>query len=790
MGFKVGLAFLFVALLSATSGAQSSRWSFTSGHSISWNGQREVLAGLRVDGSADAIKAGLAQGFSQFCVDLPVASESAWKQSISALEGASAKYLLSISSLAPHAEAIGVDPQGYRIAKIDSAQHVSLSIPSATSMLVVFAQSADGSIEWNKVVDTPGGHLEMDIDPQSTIEHVLIVYPRLAASDLLDCWEGFDEARDSLLGALGRTKPGPGCRGIINPVGVSPKLFGGDLDAIPTSKLFRLQFRQYLENTYHNVDTAINAWSMRASTVDNFDRLARLIPLWSGSRGIPGFWDPETNDIILADSKHSAACTDFRLAVQSAARTRFAHLVESIHKTIDVPVVQDWIGWSLPYEGAPLVDGVSAQTEGSSHARLMELAGRAASSVLRWNKPGWLIAPRMQGLDGADANSLQGVVDDLASIGTRAFFLSSQDAETIKRWQPVASRIISSPPSDDKVFPLFFPENAYNPALPQSLPGGIYWLPTPDAGDRIDFGSQIRAYTIGIGASQRIVLWSPSDSYNLRLRLSEPKRAVVKLADGTPVTFKSGKDWIEIPLSPQPIVLSGLYELPVPEPAIAEMISRVEQLLSAAEGLHRDVTSDAFAYHDGRSSLDRSPGGGFLAMQRAYINLSKRLSDYNWIEVDTSKNFTLGQALDMPGCSGGRAFEVRSQLSLTGKTYRIELPVASKSSADQVVWLAAKIPVADRNKVRIVYGSQALPLASNPVGHYGDGFAWYRCGITRLGHDSGPLAIQIDGSDGIDAVFDVVLLAPEGITPNGTVLPNAMNFDVAPVRKKSARARG
>jgi hypothetical protein len=772
--------------------SDEANWAISPGHSILWRGSRSVLAGIRVDGAPEAIKDAAKLGFKDFCVELSVVSGSGtanWEPVLAALEGVGAEYLISVNNLAPMADAYAVDPAGYRVPGITSPRHISIKIPGATSVLAVLATSSDGTIQWNKKIATPDGQLDLDVDPDNELDHILLIYPRLTNSSLIDCWEGFDQARDNLLSSLQRHKPGTGCRGIVNPIGASPHLFGGEISTVPTSAVFQLQYRNYLENRYHSVDTAINSWSMSSSSVDSFDRLARLVPLWSGLRGIPGLWDPVTNEVIPVDSKHSVAWDDLRNAILSSARLRFRHLTDSIHQVVDVPVVQEWNGWSLPYEGATGVDGIGLVTDGAAPSTLLEEAGRGASSMLRWSKPGWLIASRIQGLDTSTTAEMQAVAEDLTNIGARGYFLQSTNVDALKKWAGVAQALRGNPTPDEVVRPLYFPENAYNPAEPQSLPGGTFWLPSPDSGDRLDLGSKIRGYSIGNFNDQRAVIWSPAGPINARLRLLEPKRAVVTTVSGTPVPIKSSKTWIEVPLSAVPVVISGINELPVPEIAIDETATRVEQLIAIAEATHRDITADAFAFRDGQNSLDRGPGAGYLSMRHAYSNLSLRLADYTWIEGESAKTFTLGEVVELPGCSAGRGFSVRSRLSLPGQTYRVEFPARTHSTNEQEVWIAAKIAPGDRGKVHVVIGSQSLPITGTASSPYSDGFAWYRCGVTRLGAESGSIAVELDGSSGVDVIIDTVLLTPRAFTPSGTTKPDAIAFTDEPA-KKSRKKRG
>jgi hypothetical protein len=764
-------------------------WSVTAGHSLVWAGNRETLAGLRIEGTPDAVASAIKAGFKDLCVDLSAGVVNGalpdWQPTLDALAKANARYLVAVGSLAPLAEAYEVDPEGYRVTGITTARHISVQIPGANSVFAVLATSADGTIQWSKRVATPDGKLELDVDPANDLDHILLIYPRLTGSNLIDCWDGLDQHRDHLLAILAKAKLGAGCRGIVNPLGASAKLFGGELDAVPTSHVFQLQFQAYLEARYKNVDATKRTWSMRSNGLDTFARLARLVPLWYGLRGLPQMWDPVTDELFEVDSHHSLAWDDYHSAILAMAGARIRHLTEVLRQETGLPVIQEWNGWSIPYEGSALVDGIGLVTNGSAPSTLLEEAGRGASSLVRWSRPGWLIASRIQGLEGATATEMKGVAEDLQAMGARGFFLSAEAPEARKRWAEVVQALNASNSIDESSRPLFFPENAYNPALPQALPGGVFWLPSPEGGDRLDYGTLLRGYSVSTLDGIRTVIWTPGPTVVTKLRLIEPKRAVVRTATGELVPTRVGKDFIELALSSTPVIITGLNELPAPVPAIDETTARVTQLLDLAESKHGDVTQSQFVFNDGVSSLDRTPGAGYLSMRKAYKDLSRQLADYTWIEAESVKSPPLGEPIDRPGCSNGRALVVRSHLSLPGAVYRLNYPVSPRTTGEQEVWIALKGTAEERSKVRVLVGSQSLALPAHGLSDYADGFAWYRCGVTRLGPGRSGVAIELDGSAGIDVQIDAVLLTPRAFTPNGVELPDAIVF----AQKASPRPR-
>ena len=649
-------------------------------------------------------------------------------------------------------------------------------MPGATRALTVLQTERDGVVAETRVVPIQDGMLTMDVAPRNSLEHSLLIYPDMASLDLPDFWEGFDRHRDSLLAALKRSPPGPGLRGIVNPLGNVLRLATRTATTVPTSNAFRDEFAAYLEERYRNIETNQKAWSMSSSPIKTFAHMARLVPLWNGSRGVSQLWDPETLSLYPCSSRASTIWSDLRMVIGSVAARRYNRLASAVRAACDVPIVQEWAGWAAPYETArPSVDGLGMRSDSMSPSAIAETASTAASSLLRWRAPGWLLATDI-GLTGAVdlATQLVPVLDDLGSLGARGWFVRKGPAGVPEAVAQEAARR-----SGDASFaswsptPIFFPENATNPAMAQRLPGGRWWLPSPANGNRIDLGHEFFGYRYEDGERTFTALWTLRGTSRVQLRMLDPKAAQFSCADGTNPTPKFNKRGVEVTLGDSPLLVSGTTEIPIPELALTEAIAEFDALLGLAEVQGRDTTEERFLFRDALNGLDRGPAGSFATQRLQISRLNLKVASFVWIEAESSKVNTFSEVLAVPGAAGGSVLALRTELDPGATGYYAEFNVPVRSEADQEVWIAAQLPSGARASVQAIVGGQTLTLSGDSVGRYGAGFGWYRLGTTRMGGGTQKIRIVVNGSQGADILLDAVYITPGGPPPSGALPPSS-----------------
>ena len=578
---------------------------------------------------------------------------------------------------------------------------------------------------------------------------------------------------------------------------------------VPTSAYFRMELRDYLEDKYKSVETLLKTWSMSASDMSSsalaavddktkrmtatFEDFARLIPLWNSSRGVGAMLDPTTNKVYTCDNRRSKAWEDISAVINAAGERRFSRFIPSIRSVADVPVIQDWQGWASPYEtNRPIIDGVGMKAAGITQSALLESSSRAASSVLRWKTNGWLVATDIELGSSKDASSQLGsVLDDLGSLGARGFFVHSENSSLTKAVVEEAARRASDTSlSSSTTLPVFFPENASNPAVPQRLPGGHWWLPCPADGDRIDYGTMFYGYRLKLDSGV-VALWAKTPG-RYRLRFTFPKNARFQTLDGSDPDPKLVKGAIEVNLTEVPTLITGTEEVPVPEQAFVELEDRFRTLLGIAEKVMRNAGEDRLSFVDVLSGFERNPGGSYTTLCNSYRKLSLKISPYCWIEGERAYETNFSDVVTIPGCAGGSALSLRTPISPGVGGYYAVYNVPVKTKEQQEVWLAAKIPVERREDVSISFGGQILRLDTDPVSLYGTGFGWYKVGKTRFAGNSVKLRLQVDSGGTNEIIIDTILVTPDDFKPNGVFPPDAATFKPVQFKQpaKSQKKKG
>jgi hypothetical protein len=781
----------------------SASWVINAHSTLMWDGQAYLPYGVSVDPDPASIARAKASGVNDVIVDLPAAPER-WASTISALEHANLRYLIRIGSLTPMATGVAVDPAAYRTTEIPDDGQVKLSLPGATAALVVLAGSRDGTIVQWSYEPVTNGVLTFQTKFQRGDLDTLLVYPEIQSLEQPDYWEELDGHRDRLLTALRANPTGPGLRGLVNPLGKVVELPGRQLRFVPTSPAFHSEFAEFLDTRYRSPASAMRAWSMDSTVIgDNeitepsddkmtFADLAKLVPLWSGTRGVGQLWDPAHKRIFEADRGRSSVWRDLSEAISDSEAKRYERMVAAIRSVDDVPVIQEWAGWAAPYEGGdPTVDGIGMRAIGALPSDLASTAGRATSSMLRWTTPGWMPATDVD-LGSSDAQ-LQGVLDDLVSLGARGVFVRASSPTIDKQVAEEAGRRSTDiSPSTYTPAALFFPINATNPAEAQRITGGAWWLPSPADGDRFDYGNGFFGYRMLDSKGYRFVIWSQTPRRVL-LRFTQPSKLKFNTLDGSNRQARLVKNGVEINLSESPLMVSSINpndipEIPVPEEAYLSTVNELDYLFAQSAKQNKSLTNVELSYPNQKLSFDRSPGSAFPGLRDMARRMNAFLDEFSWVEAESvppdENNFS--EIVNNPTCSGGRALALRGMIVPSGG-YFADYLIQSPSKTDQVVWLAARIPPEDRNSVVLKVAGEALTITGDPVGLYGNGFGWYRMGVTRTPESEVKVRVQVN-SAGHDFAMDAILLAQPNFTPDGVFPPEVNAPPATKVKRPKKQA--
>jgi len=783
----LGLAFL---LLAASASAQTPRregnyrpeggktvaWRIDDNHGLVWGGERYTPVGIRVTDPA-AVEAAVAAGVKDLLIDLPN-SAADWSPTVAAAEASGARYVLRVASSAPGAPGIAVDPASYRVAGLTGSHHLDLDLPGASAVLVVVASKRDGSILNATTLPLKEGHLTYDTKVNAALENVVLLYPKRDALDTPDLWEGLDGYRDSLLARLKGAKPGPGLRGLIDPLGRGALLPEQEIRGVPTSPAFQAELAAILERKHTNVANTMQAWSLKASALSTyvgtgpeggkgvltttFADLARLVPLWSGSRGVSSLWDPVHDRIYACDKARSQIWDDIEEAVAAAASRRVRRLCTAVRQLVDVPVVQEWNGWSgVTEEREPPFDGMAARVGGDGPGQIVGSAARAVSAAARWSTRGWLVATDVD----VPAKDLGGTVEALENLGLRATFVSASPAAV----KPIAEFRATHPPADFGIDPVFFPENAANPAAVQRLPGGRWWLPTPEDGNRLDLGTQFFGYRMMTPRGQRVVMWARTPGRFL-LRVLKPELMTVTSLDGSDPDPRKAKGGVSVTMNQSPLIIEGTGEVPIPDLAAKETIDAYARLMAISEAGRHVGTDETYAFSQAAAGFDLRPDGAFFEMRSQLRRFAALLSPVAWVEAESSTDTTFSDVVALPGASSDQALALRSLMPPPeGYVANYRVPVVNRNEV--VLWVAARLTPERQRELEATLGGQTLTASEAPVSAYGSGFAWYRLGTTRLSGGITNVQLRMRTGAGASAAIDALVFAPPSWHPNGVEYP-------------------
>lgn len=760
------LAVLAGALVAQTTPTTLLPWSVNPNHTLIWDGRPYLPVGLRIEGQPELVREALQQGVRDFVVDLPAQGD--WSPVLRELEQAEARYFVSISSLAPSAESFAVEPEGYRIGPIYSRLETTLRIPGAKEALVLVASQRDGTVRWSRRMPVaPDGSLQVVVDEGSSA-HVLLVYPRVTDSRLIDCWEGFDRRRDEVIARFRSLEARNGLRGIINPAGVVNEFPGPRTQAVPTSEFFRMEFADHLRRKYGSMATLQRAWAIGTNTLTTFEDMARLVPLWAGTRGVSYLWDPVEDKLYRADNQRSTIWTDLRDAIHAACRRRFARLSDSLRAMFSVPVVVDWSGWNGVYGDGPLPDGIGFAATATSASALAGDAAPGVSTALERAEPAWSVGTDIRPGD----LPIEEAVRHLEGMGVRGWFFRvtrPEDRAELVRLASVYANDLSAAEWSPAVLP--YPVAATNPAVPTRLVGGVWWLPSPELGERIDFGAHMFGYRIGVGARTRTALWLAGNPTRVRLRLLNPRQATFQSFDGSDPQPRIHRNSVEVTLGPVPLMVGGVDEVPIPEPAMLEITDLVDRTLRTHGSLVDPAGNERYFFLDNKRAFDRNPGGSFATLRGQLSRLAMRVAPYHWLEGEASRDHTFSAVVADLGASAGLVLSLSTRVASPDGSRFARYELGNRGPGEFEVWIAGRLDRVARESLVVQIGEMTLRNPQPAVGPYAEGFAWYRFGSVELPDAPMQLSLVVDDSRSMDLKVDVVVLARPGFRPSSPTPP-------------------
>ena len=760
------------ALAMAASPGGASPWSLNSANTLLWGGDPWLPIGAHVEGTPQAIEAAASSGIRDFIIDLPN-DGTGWAPALEALEKIEARYMIQVSTAAPAADCFVVEPQSYRREGMDDDFTLNLPIPNSKSALALLASKRDSSIRWSERFPSKSGLIQVK-GSTGGLEQVLLVYPELETPSMPDFWEGLDRSRDNLLRSLRQSKMGPGFRGIINPLGGVTDFPDRTTGAIPSSPLFRLELETRLTEQYRTLDTVLKAWAIGTNDIQSIRQASRMIPLWSGTRGVGALWDPASDRVYLCDMNRSTIWADIRETISGTADRRMNRLIDAVRQAVDVPVIQEWAGWDGPYASARSpITGLSASLDPQSFASLTQSGADSAGTLLRRKKTGVLFASRIP-LPGAEQPrlSVPDIVSESEAMGFRGWFFEASRPED---WVEVAalakdrSNVTNS--ANQTINPVFYPLGALNPAQPGRIASsGLWWLPTPVEGDRIDFGSQIMGYRVSSGQDPIIAIWLTEGQRRVKLRATDPKALRFRSLDGSDPDPRARGKTCEVTLTTTPLIIVNPTELPVPEESMLEVVSTIQKLCDTYTLKVDAGGQEIFQMQESVKTFESQPGPAYLGLVDQMRKLLARAAPFSWLEMETARVHNFSEIAEVAGASGKRVLRLDSRLPAPPGGYAINFSLGSSAEKTYEIWIAGRMSEQSAKGLRVTCNTLVTDEPSAPMVPYGDGFAWRSLGKLTLPVGTRQIKVSLDNPDGpVD--IDVIVISEGAFRPEGGLIP-------------------
>lgn len=761
-----------VALLLAATMAplQAAPWSINPNNTLMWEGDAYLPVGVRVPGQPDAIKLALAAGVTELIVEMP-ANGVGWDEAITVLNSAGARWFLAVSSAAPPALGTVVEPQGYRV-DITGQLDVDLALPGSEQVLAVVVDKRSSFIRSYGIHETQRGILSERFDSKVELPHVILLYPIVRDLSTPDFWDGFDAHRDTLLTSLRDHDLGAGFRGVIDPLGSVANFPTPNIRFVPRSPIFAIEMEAFLKEKYGTVQTCIRSWSIGAHDIETFEQLARLVPLWSETKGVESLWDPVKDRLYPSDRNRSTVWTDIRRVIRSAAVNRYGRLVQSIARIKEVPVIQTWSGWTGPYD-SPMtgVSGIGLESNAKSINNVIEDASRPLSAVLHGGFNQVLMATALT-LDSNSQLTVDDAVLELKGMGTRGWFFRTTDPTQLADIVAL-NKTYRQDSSDSQWKPraLLYPEGARDPAIPARILGGTWMLPSPAAGNRLELGSALSGYYYGGFPSPYTVIWARSEPIKTKIFLANPEDVSIEALDGSEVIYRSRKDHIEIEIPTVPLIFSGIEDVPVPEVSFQEMALMTSALFSNFSTVVDPSGDQEFQFAQNATSFKRNPIGAFSALTRQYNVMLPRAAPYYWIEAELSRDSNFSEPKYVPGASASNGLVLDTRLASPTGGYYVNYKVNPRIPGDHEIWLAADIPESLLESITIRVGLEVRKFEGRPTSFYGLNLAWYNFGHVEI-DEASDVVIEIATESGARVILDVLVLSPITFVPDGPRKPN------------------
>lgn len=782
-------------------------WSINDGHTLLWDSEEYIPAGavfvsqyLAPDAGDDAYQADTTilnilkgKGITDIILknNGPITSSNtaSLQRMIDFLDANGFAYGVEMDD-GPKAPLEGyvISPSRYRVEGPTDKTSFTFAWPSVDSAMYVIVSKFDNSIKENGGAIVRDGNVTVTIPSQLRIGEVLIVYPHknLASSRIADLWSGYSEYRDRVLAFYKGIKFGRGMRFFIEPFTSKMDFTGEMLGFVPDSSGFRLGFEAYLTRKYKHEGGVNAAWGLNEN-LESVERAARLIPLWTSTRGVPYAYDKANAHLFSVNPSIAPQMwrdlVDYRdISAQEYMNT----ISETLRKQVaNVPVIFKSSTYHRVYAnpfGMGGFDGLAAQAYGSGEAPVDRTVGPLYALAEESGKSTWFIVAGTQA--SADGKTpylgevmMVATLDSFREIGCKGFFVDNlaSNPEQIG-WLNTFKSKITKTWADFKPDVVYYPTDPQTGAYVQRLARNTWWLPTLRRGKTTFIGDGLFVYTL-LGEGKTYI-WSGSGTRTITLSTGGIGTPVVDFPAGVSLPVK--KDGVfALYVNETPTVLNGVnFEQVFPRETADLQINRLSDLIPIADKAGIDVKAARASLESAKSvSKDGQAYIVFGIAQDGLTALQKAMGTDVWIEGEKSPASNFGPVVSAPGASGAMALVLDTDEDAPLNPYSASFGFESTSNSSYELWIAGS-PLNESASMSYSMDEGVwtpVSAVDSKVENYAPGLAWYKVGVVNLFPGSHTLTLRVDGKRAQDNRYyfaiDAVMLSPRGFTPNGVAKP-------------------
>lgn len=747
-------------------------WSVNDRGQLIWDGTPTSLIGNRwlpqslILGSEESVTADeryldavAKKGNSAVLLQLPqggitVVAKSRLQKVIDMLETRSIRYGISLKARATYAKPVAIiHPSRLRFSTSLGKEPVTLTLPMLRSCWSVTALPSGEIMDFARET-VAGGSVEYQLRNPIDGAVVGIFIPEVEISDgYSTLFSDTDMLRDDLMVALEGLHFGTNLRFFTDPFDLPVLSRIEDRRKIPTTDAFRAAWGSYLKQKYATVDGARLSWRLDSTErVDNFDGLARLLPLSFDGRGVAGFIDPVgTGRVLKCESQPSIFWSDLAAFVDGLSsdvqdRTALALQRSGIH----VPIIS--------------VNAVKAEHKGLSgifvsSGNVIDAAPRLLDQSLSGRRI-WNV------VDSTVADSQAVQPSNWAAAGASSVFYPETNMDRVSGGQisPADKTAIVPLPVDLKV-------------KAKQLENGTWWLPDPRPMRLYRYPNGLIAYGLSDGEQSTYYFVGQKRPAIVTIKLP-------KALEKAPISWfpvNSGvrsKGSLQLTIGDEPVMLKGFgNSLPVPFGAMTDALDESKRLVSE---LRKRNIPDAgrmqleLSKFDGRPDHE-NPQAMYSAVQTLLDANQKMIEmlrpfSFLYIEAEGMPNLRMSHTWDgisnNQSSSGGRVLHVsRNPIGKQEAVASYTLRVNAKTQFNTYYAAVGKVRMRIDGKSLTGVGVNQSSSIGTPYGP--NGLAWFSGGFIELLPGDHVVDFIAEGECDLDAF----MLSVDGTKPNGSEIP-------------------